>query len=124
MRLPNVLQVGNHRYKVFAKRKVSLDGDPVYGFIDADKKVIEIEIQKSKLEIQETFLHEVLHSIGWEAGIKQLQTDKYNLVDRIARALLDVIRVNNLSQYLKGESWIRRKLRATFVSPVKVKGRR
>ena len=92
MKIPKVLKVGGHKYKVmkgykFAKKE-SLVGQ-------ARHMDLEIRLQKgiNKRKLEEIFLHEVIHCVD---NVYNRQKLKEQTIDRISEGLYQVLTDNKI----------------------------
>ena len=67
LRIPRTLRIAGERWRVVMVPGMKRDRGEV-GFMDADKHLIEIDPGQSRVEIERTLVHEVLHVL-WPAGI-------------------------------------------------------
>lgn len=81
---PKKLHVGTEVYKVRFEKDF-----PDYGETDPEKMIIVMKDGLSPREILSTFVHECLHALEFEHGIKIKHKTVHKLEDAITKFLLD-----------------------------------
>lgn len=93
----NKINVGGVKYDVYLKKDL-IEPDshqPVWGYTDYARSAIYIDNKLNKQHIKQTLIHELVHTMLWEAGA----VDGYNdekLVNPLGNMLYSVLRSNNL----------------------------
>ena len=78
VRIPKTIKIATHTYRIELRSGVTTEMGSA-GLVDHIKKVIFIDKNLSQSEIDEGFLHEVLHVIErvWNIKIDDPDTDRY-----------------------------------------------
>jgi hypothetical protein len=85
--LRKTMTIRQRVYDVKQITRLKYKGKVVNGLYDFDARTIEIRKEQSDGNKLQTVIHELLHAVGWEYGIWELQTDKSNFVDKLACAI-------------------------------------
>jgi len=89
--VPKRVKVGPYKYVIKEVPNLTLENEPVFGYIDLANQVIKIE-QKLKLQAKKvTLLHELCHGILFNAGIIKLTPELHKVVDSISCGLVEII---------------------------------
>lgn len=97
MKLPKSVQVGPHVYSVVDEERavLALRDEGKYGITRLERLEIHIDPNAAHTQVADTLLHEVMHCI-WDQG--GLRTEDPALEERVicslATGLLDVLRAN------------------------------
>lgn len=115
--MPRTVKVLGSRYRVSERANLRVAGDaiasqvyagdwvhehdvevgiPVLGYTDTDMGLIGIETEQSEDKFRVTYLHEVLHAIVAEAGLKDVidSNQEERIVKRLAPLLRQVLKDN------------------------------
>lgn len=87
--IPKKVKVGGMEYTVEEKEFVEIDGDKNYlGKVNYVTTQIEVLDNVRK---EETFVHELLHAIFFEAGYQEQEEE---MIDRVSKVLYQVLKDN------------------------------
>lgn len=92
MNIPRSVKVGPHTYKIRLLKRMSEEHGKV-GQIVNSKAVLTIDPDQSQSQLEDTFLHEILHAINSQVKFVK-DDDEEDAVLRLAPALLQVIKDN------------------------------
>jgi hypothetical protein len=87
LNIRKTLTIRQRVYDVRQVYRLKYRGKTVNGLYDFDAMTIEIRKEQSNGDKLQTVIHELLHAIGVEYGIKELQTDQRDFVDKLACAI-------------------------------------
>lgn len=92
MNIPRTVKVGPHVYKVRLLKMMAEDHGKV-GQVVNSKAVLTIDPDQSSSQVEDTFLHEVLHAINSQVKFVK-DDDEEDAVLRLAPAILQVLKDN------------------------------
>lgn len=93
--IPNTVIVAGIPYTIRESVVVVIDGNTNYaGSCNYENAIIEIKEDLPNERKQETFIHELLHAILFEAGYSEHDEE---LVSRASKIMYQVLKDNNLS---------------------------
>jgi predicted SprT family Zn-dependent metalloprotease len=95
MIIPNKVKVGGLEFEVLEDVNVNNEGQ-VFGSTHFRKQKIFIEPDEKQQKKEQTFFHEVLHAVWWQAGLHSRYKEQKNLEEEIVEAL-----ANGMYQVLK-----------------------
>lgn len=96
LKLPAVIRIGNHPYRVKAS-KGPIDGRSegnLLGRSTYRDSLIEVDVTTSASQVRDTLLHEVLHSVLYEAPHGLNHAKEERVVQALTGTLLGVLRSN------------------------------
>ena len=85
---PTEWHVGDETYTLKPVRKIPGESADTVGLTDSEKKVIYIKKQLSKAQFFRTLVHELLHAVEIELGVRVRHKEIYKLEKGIADLLL------------------------------------
>jgi len=89
MSIPKKVKVAGLTYKTEIKELITVDGDRNYqGTCDYNKTTIEILDILSEERQREIFIHELTHTIFYEAGYSEQDEDMINRVGKVVHQVL------------------------------------
>lgn len=69
--LPSSIDILGRKVKVKQERRPTINGEPVCGYFDRDRKLIVVDLEQDDDLFWETFAHEIEHAIHWRVGLWQ-----------------------------------------------------
>mgnify|MGYP001233655461 CR=1 FL=1 len=99
---PKNIKVGAIRFKIRRKRKLLLDGEPCDGYISFSDGEIFIASSPMNFSVEQiTVLHEILHAILINTGLKTTVDIQHKYIEPISAELVHVLQSNpTLVRYL------------------------
>lgn len=95
--IPSEIKVGGYTYTIEKKSPVYVDNSPCYGGCDFSRKVIELDSEYEST-MPETLIHELLHAIVEESGLRDLKNaDEETIIRVMSKGLIQVMEQNNFS---------------------------
>jgi hypothetical protein len=109
MGFPTKVDAGWTEFRIDYKSSVECDGDACFGWVDFDRRIIEVDQTVILPSIRETLLHECLHVIfaGVGLGEEKLETNNEHLTEQTTKGLMMLTRLNPMlvRWLLFGGSW-------------------
>lgn len=97
MKIPEKVKIGAHVYSVDFDIDPSNDGDMCFGCVSNQKLKITIDKNVQSSQVEETFLHEVLHAIFYLNGLAKKDSEEEEMmVQPIAHAFYQFLKENDL----------------------------
>ena len=98
----NKVKIDTVTYDITVTNEVIIvDGRECKGSIDYNKNIIKIADWLGKEQAKVTLMHEIVHGMAFERGIKFDNTGEETIVDELGKAMLQVIRDNKeLIEYI------------------------
>lgn len=103
MRLPKVLNICGHEYKIVYKKRLFYNGIECWGLCDDSKHVIYLARGMAKTRKMEIILHECIHAIQ---GINNIHLSE-QAVKQLGIGILGLIRNNKLN-FLQKDSDVKK----------------
>lgn len=99
MKIPSKVKIGGFDLTVKIDKDVALEGQ-IFGSTHCQTQTIFLDPTTTQQKREQTFLHEILHAISWQAGLdKQLADNKLEekIISSLSFGLHQVLKDNGLS---------------------------
>ena len=106
MNPPKSVRVGPHVYKVLKDDRTAqaLRDESKYGITKVDRLEIHLDPNVAHTQVADTLLHEILHCIWDQSGLREDQSLEESVICSITTELLNVLRSNpKVTKFLLSE---------------------
>lgn len=86
MKIPKKIKIGGFVWQVEESEKVTTEGG-VFGSCHHAKQRIFLDPNETEQKKEHTLLHETMHAIWWQSGLRERYKDTKNLEEEVIQAL-------------------------------------